>query len=300
MDEQKKANNFFYYLKVFISSLSIFSALLYFLGRLRIEDYYQQFGINTSAMKFSTGDYMFSSFYIFAMVLILCVWVFIGWRIQNLPGVKILGFPLKANKELENAYTNYYISQKRKSYFSLLVGFCFSSWSAFGNVLAYVLIWVALGYVVYVPFQQMNILQNVTSINPALIMEFSIFLGNSIGILLFAYMLLLLGSINKKGRTISAVFLLLIFVVLLSVVPPLTTTVATFQSKSDLAHFTEVSLTSKDVLPSQIQVSPDQPNQSIFLKMIVVNNDIIYVFDGGKGQLYSFHSEDIQQIIYNR
>jgi len=72
--------NLFRFIQLILASGGLFAALLYFLGRLHIEFYYYALGITPSVLKFDTFDYMFSSFNLVIMCLIITFWFYAYWK----------------------------------------------------------------------------------------------------------------------------------------------------------------------------------------------------------------------------
>lgn len=71
---------FFDVLKIIVGSVSLFTAFSYLLGRLHIEDYYHALGINPSVLSFSANDYMFFSFDLIIMCLVVIGCFYVYWH----------------------------------------------------------------------------------------------------------------------------------------------------------------------------------------------------------------------------
>jgi hypothetical protein len=93
--------------------VGIFSVLCYVLGRLHIESYYYNLGINPNTLVFKTDDFMFSSYNLVIMCIVISLMLFAYWV-----GSKRKG-KIKGNKWI--------------LFITIFVLFLFSGWILFSN-----------------------------------------------------------------------------------------------------------------------------------------------------------------------
>ena len=121
----------------------------------------------------------------------------------------------------------------------------------------------------------------------------------------FLYYLILPASKNllKKVKltTVTAIF----FVCLICMLPGMTTILATNEAKGDMQNFPYISITTNNPLPTQLQLSPTNPNESVKTQLLTVNNGKAYLYllnennkDEEFWEIITVPGSDIKTIVY--
>jgi hypothetical protein len=255
-------------LKTIVASIAIFTALFYFLGRLRTEAYYNALGINPSALQFSTTDYMFSSFDLVIMCLTVFILVYAYIKSKSKINRSVLLFPTATNELKED--------QGRKAQ---------SLKEKFNPILIYIL-WIGALYGFFVSSTISSILIGVTA-------------GYIIGV----PSLLLLYQTQKTSHNEQLNIPVLLYISLISIaaIPFMTNRLGQIEARENISLFPNVIITFKTICSPQIQ-ELGTPTQSKTLKMITINNNTIYALDQSNStdvwQIYTIPANDTAQIIY--
>ena len=77
--DEKEKNKVLKIIRVLLPAVSVFAALLYFFGRLYLDAYNQALGVSNSFLVFTSYDYMFSSFNIVIICLVLIILFYVSW-----------------------------------------------------------------------------------------------------------------------------------------------------------------------------------------------------------------------------
>lgn len=255
--------------QLLIPCVTIFAALCYWLGRLRVESYYYYLGITPSVLVFSPQDYMFSSFNIVLMCLETSVWIFIywSWARKDLGLLMGLHFSKKDIKK-DIAEIVVFISMS----ISLVMLFSWGVYSLFFN-------------------------ENYTG--SAGVLGFQTGFTVGIALIIFTW----LAGYIAGSKKLTFFSLALVAIIFLSYLPTVTNAIGRIEARTDIKKFPQTIIISKNDLPLDIQSSPQNSTQSIKLKMVLSNNGMTYLLQvesdsKNQSQIYAIHNEDIKEIIY--
>ena len=87
--------------------------------------------------------------------------------------------------------------------------------------------------------------------------------------------------------------------------PGMTTILATNEAKGDMQNFPYISITTNTPLPTQLQLSPTNPNESVKTQLLTVNNGKAYLYllnennkDEEFWEIITVPGSDIKTIVY--
>lgn len=268
---QSSKESFFRLAQLLLAGVGIFAALCYFLGRLHVEAYYYALGITPHVLRFKPEDYMFSSFNLVIMCLFVCYWLYTYYGYIKAGERLLFGFPIfRSSNKLGLV----------KNILMMILGFVFTV-SIFLNI-----------------YLQKSIGANVPGL-----LGFSV--GFSVGVAaIFCFWFLdtfFSGGVKKA----AFVGFFIIGLTLLAWLPSIATTLAKIEVKSDIEKFPKAVLICQNALNPQLQSSPQNPRESMEVKVITNNNGMTYVLkqeseSTNDWQVYAIHENDIKQIIYLR
>jgi len=324
-DEPKKIDWLSLAVRV-LPAVGIIAALLYFLGRLRTEAYYQHLGINPYVLNFTTEDYMFSSFNLALMLVVIVIVTFL-MRIIYEPTYQI-GFDLEQFKKLEDdkaAAEHYFESHVSPMLRALLYGTYTETFSKYI---------VPLGLSIYLTYVFITeatlaewprgVLGSLLGVTIGMIFGYIVILYTfymrfeegieklkTIEVYLPKYMKEKITKKTRKRKSIETprktrflVYVAALIVILIVFTPFIAEAVGKSEAVYDLHRsFPDVIIHSNDQLPESLQEIISEPTVSKEVKLITTNNGMTYVIDredesSDKWQVYAIPEESISQIVY--
>jgi hypothetical protein len=248
---------------LFLGGIGVFSALLYFLGRLYIESYYYALGITPHVLSFSTNDYMFSSFDLVIMCALVAICLFLYWNWAK-PGKQLLfGFPVDEEKRHFDTINIRF----------LFVGMIFGYWAVLSKEF---LLNGNFGF----------------GISGAVGISAGIIMG--IGVLLFAWIM----RVSSGQGIKSILYLVVLIIFIFSLLPFMTTRLAEIQAKQDKDNkFPVVTVICKDELPIKLLSSSSNSTNIVEGQLIITNNAITYVLQSDNSVL-ALPVDSIENIKY--
>lgn len=261
-------DSLFRIIQILLPGIGIFAALCYFLGRLHLEAYYSALGMSPNALDFTPEDYMFSSFNLIIMCLFICYWLFMYWRAARRGIPLFLGFPFPRSSSKSERAT---------------------------NILMIILPLITAGSIIVAVFYTRTIVNA-----PGVI---GMIVGFAIGMVTNLCFWVLENLFGKKAKRFSYTGLFIVALMLLAYLPLIVTNLAKLEAESDLQKFPQAVLVSEHMLPNQLQSSPQTPNESIELKVIITNNHLTYVLQQdsestNEWQVYAIPENSIKHMIY--
>jgi len=252
--------------QILLPVAGIFAALSYFLGRLHIEAYYYALGITPHVLRFSTEDYMFSSFNLVIMCLEISLWLYLSWRGFKPEYRLVLGFPIAKGPRKERV----------NDIFMLVFIFVF---------------WILAIWNTFIKSTGSNI-PGIMGLNAGFVVGIG-------AILLTWYLQTFFGS----GKKVGTVGIFVVALALFALIPFITARLAQIEAEADIKRFPQAVLICADELPNRLQSSPSTPTQSSEVKLIITNNGMTYVMkqkseSTNEWQIYAIPEDDIKQIIY--
>lgn len=225
-------------IQTFLPAIGVFAALIYFFGRLYLEEYYYALGISPDVLTFTTEGYMFSSFNTVVMCLIFSVLFFLCWR-----GVlfeKILS---------ETSFA--VIRQREPTTFFIIV-----------------LTWIpGVIYYLFFHFYPGLYVTGLSGLATGLVF--------GVGIIMIV---IILRGVSKQISKGSFIFQWVIGVILaFSIMPWITTDLARTQADSDEGDFQDVRIITKEPLHCEMQSATSNLTDCLDGKLIITNSGITYV-----------------------
>lgn len=263
---------------LFLGGISILSALLYFLGRLHIESYYYALGMNPNVMSFGIYDYMFSSFELVIMCLLIVVFLYLYWYSAIHSTTQFLGFPIEQKeKELENIFT---AEQREKilntiKHKKIRISYFYIGWIIF--------------------FYWLAIVSKPTIFDQKGIIGFYAGYVVGFGALIFANKLKI-----HRGEKAQGVKILAVVLIILIVLPFVTNRMADKERQRDIdIIFPIVTVICKEV-PDELLNSSSNVTNRIEGELITTNNGITYILQSDNITTYAIPADDIKEIKYTK
>ena len=259
-------DRFFQMAQLLVPLLGIFTALSYFLGRLRVEAYYYALGITPHVLDFKTEDYMFSSFNLVIMCLSVSTWLYMYWRWARPRRRLVLGFPIAKGPGKERLNDILML-------INLLLIWGFSIWNMFSDK--------GVGFAT----------PGIGGLNAGLVI--------GIAVIIYAWLMQRIARSKELGYT----GIVLIAILLLAWMPSITARLAMLEAKTDLDKFPKAFIVCDGALPTQLQLSPSNPNESMEVKLVITNNGMTYVLRqdddlDDKWQIFAIPEKNINHIVY--
>lgn len=225
-------------IKTFLPAIGVFAALIYFFGRLYIEEYYYALGISPDVLTFSTEDYMFSSFNVVIMCLVFSILFYLCWG-------GILFTQIKEEKGFA------FVVSRRPTTFLFIV-----------------LAWfLGIIYYLYFHFSPDLYVTGLSGLATGLVY--------GVGLIM---VVVIIRAITKYIDEKYFIFQWVIGVILaFSIMPWITTDLASAQAKSDEYGFHDVRIISKENLHCQMQSATSNLTDCFDGKLIITNNGVTYV-----------------------
>ncbi len=273
-----------------IAQTTIVSAIgigaVYFLGRSYLDAYYRYFGIAPGALSFSTADYMFSCPNVILMLIVITFFILGTWKsFQNEQP-----FFIDTSKKSFKEHTDELVM------LPLLLILALSSYFAImqGDPQG----WAGTTHTSYIAFMA----------------------GFGIGGLFFFAFWLFYYVVRsvfpfrpftlRPRQFFGAFWLAMVFVLLFAYLPYLSGKLAEHVAFVEFQQFPEATIVS-DTLPSELQASPVGDTSQVSAKVVVINNDTLYIFKSNpdnvpktstispsKGDIYAINISDIKYLVY--
>lgn len=267
--EKQPAHDRYEFLRLAVSGIVVFAALSYVLGRLRTEAYYSALGISPGLLSFRAEDYMFSSVNLVIICAIVSFALYVYYRATVTGRRMFLAFPL---------YEDPKNREERIKDIAFITGL--------------------IAYAVYVLVSFYSN-RGPTIYIPGLI---GVAVGIAVGVcinLWISWQRWTLGA--KNPYSILAVGVLLIVIWL----PSIAGTLAKIEAKVDAQTFAKAVLVCEDPLDPELQSSPQNPNESVQVKIVATNNDMTYVLkqdidSGDEWQIYGIQSDSIKTVVFEK
>lgn len=265
--KRKPADGPYGFLRLALSHIILFAAVSYVLGRLRVGAYYNTLGISPGLLSFSPEDYMFSIINLVIICVIVSFVLYLYYRATVGGARMFLAFPL------------YPDPKNRQEKIVDIVEI-----AAFIGLAVYVLVnfYLYEGWSIYIPGFT------------------GIVVGGALGIAIILYI-----SYSRWSWESKTPYTILILGVLILIVwlPSTSGTLAKIEVKADVQTFPKAVLICEDALAPQLQSSPQSPNESVEVKIIVADNDMTYVLkqdidSDDKWQVYGIQNRNIETIVF--
>ena len=291
--------------KTVLPAIGIFTALLYFLGRVRTEAYYYYLGINPSVLQFGTEDYMFLSFNMVMMLLALIGIVlarqYFKSKLEEPKTVLVVIVTFFIFVLLFYTNTLNYTNTIR----NLTEVFPLSVVALFQGVIlgiAFVFLFVLYNNL----FGIMNkVIEGIASYSYKL--QTKIRLLRVINLVIY--------KINYYGKKVTILMLpirgyllALVIIFLLSVslgtIPKLAENWGEQEAKYDLENnLPDTIIYSNKDLPIELREKPEVTTKSKEVKLVTTNNGMTYVIDrddkiADRWRVFTIPEENISQIVY--
>lgn len=258
-------------IQIVLAGLGLFAALTYFLGRLYIESYYSAFGISVQALSFKPEDYMFSSFDLIIMCLLISLVIYL--------------YQLYSRSDIDFWQT--ILSQSNKLDVVADIVFIIFILSMAGLSLANIFAGVGRG-----------------SSIPGML-GFMAGFGIGVAVIFFIWFSKFIVRAKKGLHYIQIVYLVL---VLSAALPYTAGKLADVRVTYDLDRLPKAVLVCEEDLPMQLQESPQTPGESMTVRIVTFNNEMVYLFkdedfasesSSGMPKVYAIRMDDIDYIIYS-
>ena len=266
-------------LRLVLPMLGIFGALAYVMGRLYIQSYYSEFGLSGSALTFTIEDYMFFSFDVVIMSLVVAYFFSQYWygtrSGESVSGEAwVFGIPFKKPYSTTNILTG----------LTILVGIVLLMYSFVTNQFIHA--------------------------GPGLT---GLVVGTVLGILLNAYDWTSTRifswrtqdeRFSRFARTLDVFFVALL---LFAYLPSITGKMAAGRAHYDLARLPQVVITSQEDLPVALSSGSDNPKESVKVGLVTINDGMAYLLayiddtsgeTGTEQEVHAIPVSTIKQITY--
>ena len=263
--EEKKTDGLLDIIKTFlpfIPAISVFTALIYFFGRIYIEEYYEALGISPHVLKFNTEDYMFFSYDIVIMCLVFSILFFYCWR-----GILFerIDFERRDKEFVPVEDENNQTEQEKKKKPNVLSLVVTRTPVIF---LLFVLAWL-LGMIYYLwfHFSPGSYITGLSGLATGLVF--------GVGLIVFVAVLRAFSRSIARGsfRLQWVIGVLLAFCIM----PWITTDLASAKARCDEYGFQDVKVITKDTLHCEMQSATSNLTDCLDGKLIIINNDMAYV-----------------------
>jgi len=251
-----------------LAGIGLFAGLCYFLGRLHTTAYYNALGISPNTLSFSPEDYMFSSFSLVLMCGFASYWL---WQ--------------------------YYVAYRKGSRRLWLSPIFREPRSRIERV---VNISMVIAVLLFVAIVFVALYQGIEAVGIPFPGFIGILVGFALGIAIILYLWF---SEYIVGKSPSMAIIIAGVVMIVIALPWVTTMMANIEAKTDVHRFPKAVLISNDVLDPHLQSSPQNPRESIEVRVITTNNGVTYVLKQDdksvdEWQIYGLQEDDITTIIY--
>lgn len=252
-------SNFPEILKMLLGAIGVFAALCYFLGRLYVEHYYYALGITPNVLSLGTNDYMFSSFNLIIMSLMISIWLYMYWLHS------------KSGKTMDN-----------KNYWILFALFILAAASLFYSP-RYTVSYLTIGFSAVISGFFYGLL----------LYMLAMYLQSSV-----KKQPKDTGKQPKNSITSRIVIVILVVLFFFILLPMVTDSLASTQAKCDMTKFPIVTVICKDELPAQLQASSSNVPNIVEGQLMITNNGMTYVLQSDNVTVYAIPVDSIKDIIY--
>ena len=257
--------------KTFLPAIGVFAALIYFFGRLYVEEYYYALGISPDVLTFTMEDYMFSSFNVVVMCLVFSILFYLCWGGILFEQIKGEEAKAKAKEEAiakakaeakEEAKAIAKAKAKVKAAVVLIV---------IRNPITLIFILLAwlLGLIYYVYFHVFPD-SYVTGLS-------GLATGLMYGLLPVGLVIGIRAAARYMNEGVFRLQWVLAVIVTFSIMPWITADLASAQARSDEYGFHDVRVISRENLHCQMQSATSNLTDCFDGKLIITNNGMTYV-----------------------
>ena len=250
----------------------------YFFGRIYLDAYYDWFGLSEGILVFSTYEYMYHSFPIFMMLIPIVGWIPLYYRLWKKGQYTLIDTTKPLKKQIDSIIWE--IGNGVVSILVVLWFFIFDQHEIFGSIAYTGLIIGFFGMMLYRFIFTLLIWQIDSSKKP--------------------------DEIATSSNIRMAVFI----VILLVILPIYANQLGKIGAISEFDNLAQVTIVAND-LPNEMEPSESGNFQSSDVKMLIINNDIAYVFKSAigtnvkrnkqiafNGGVYAIKLSDIKYLIY--